>query len=174
MQDPFAPLLHRIANGDHDAFRELHDGFGPRLMGFLHRKAGPQAEELFQDVMLNVWRRAGTFDASRGRAQTWLFTIARNRWVDHCRRVPLTRSHPDDPHWIDDEQPDRVLQRAQEAERVHEALKTLPAPQREVLERTFYGHQSYPEIAEALGIALGTVKSRARLGFARMRTELDA
>ena len=100
--------------------------------------------------------------------------IARNRMLDRKRRVRVRRANPDDPQWVEEPaRSDALLESAQEARRVQLALDELPTSQRDVLTRSFYAFQSYTEIAGELDVAVGTVKSRARLGFRRLRQLLE-
>ena len=170
-------LLVRVGAGDRVAFAELFRTFGPRIKGFaLQRLGDPSAAEgLTQDVLLTIWRKADRYDPTRANATTWMFTIARNRLIDRVRRRGRAEPDPDDPQWIPAAPPaaDQVVQADQQSEQVRQALEALPATQREVLVLTFYEARSYPEIAEQLQVALGTVKSRARLGFERLRSLLE-
>lgn len=169
-------LLVRVASRDRDAFRALYLELGPRVKGYLARfvsQAGI-AEELTQEVLLTAWKRAPQFDPARASAETWIFAIARNRVIDVLRRHKLATAEAFDPAWVPDapEPTDRALDVRQTSERVRAALDALPEPQREVLRQVFYEARSYPEIADAEGLALGTVKSRARLAFERLRAAL--
>lgn len=171
-------LLVRVGAGDRAAFAELYRTFGPRIKGFaLERLEDPvAAEELTHDVLLTLWRKADRYDPDRAAATTWVFTIARNRLIDRVRRRCRPEPDPDDPQWIPSAPPaaDQVVHAEQRSERVRRALESLPEAQRQVLVLTFYEARTYPEIAEHLQIALGTVKSRARLGFTRLRSLLEA
>lgn len=169
-------LLVRAADRDRDAFQQLYLLLGPRVKGYLMRfcKNAGQAEELTQEVLLTAWRRADRFDPKRASAQTWIFTIARNRVIDVCRRKKVAEADLRDPMWVpaQPEQSDIVIDERQRAQRVQSAVDALPDPQRTVVEQAFFQGQSYPEIAESSGVALGTVKSRARLAFERLRAVL--
>lgn len=173
---PHDPLLLRVADGDRSAFHALYRTLGPVVLGYLTRTSGePEvARELLQEVFLSVWRNAHRFDPRRASAKTWVFTIARNRMLDRRRRVRVRRAAPDDPQWVEEpERSDVIVEQAQDAARVHGALQELPTTQRDVLTRSFFAFQSYTEIAGELDVAVGTVKSRARLGFRRLRQLLE-
>ena len=173
---PHDPLLLLVADGDRGAFHQLYRALGPIVLGYLTRTSGePEvARELLQEVFLSVWRNAHRFDARRASAKTWVFAIARNRMLDRKRRVRVRRANPDDPQWVEEPaRSDALLESAQEARRVQLALDELPTSQRDVLTRSFYAFQSYTEIAGELDVAVGTVKSRARLGFRRLRQLLE-
>ena len=169
---PHDALLRRIRDGDRAAFQALYEDLGPQVLGYLIRRIRDEAiaQEVLQEVFLNIWRRAASFDPERAGAKTWIFTIARNAAIDRLRRVHVRQPSPDDPQWVEaPPPPEQVIDDARRAERVLSALESLPEPQQDVLRRSFFQLQSYAEIAEDLQIALGTVKSRARLGFERLR-----
>jgi RNA polymerase sigma-70 factor, ECF subfamily len=171
-------LVTRVARSqDRDAFADLFRHFAPRLAGFFARGGlDPAArDELVQEAMLRVWRSAGQFDAGRGSATTWVFTIARNVRIDHQRR-PATRNAADalDPSTADPAAPraDEVLADRRRALEVRAALDQLPPEQSQVLEAAYFEHKTLQTIASEWGLALGTVKSRVRLAFQRLRTTL--
>lgn len=170
-------LVRSIATQDHAAFAELYASFGPRIKGFLVQKLRDPvlAEEVLQDVMLTIWRRASVFDPTKASATTWIFTIARNRMVDRIRRSGRPDPSADDPNWVPAAPvaADEAVDHAQRAARIQSALAALPEAQRQVLHLTFFESRSYSEIATSLDVALGTVKSRARLGFQRLRGLLE-
>ncbi|MGA0604173.1 sigma-70 family RNA polymerase sigma factor [Caulobacter sp. KR2-114] len=162
------------ANADRDAFAILFDHFAPRVKSYMLRLgAAPEAaEELAQETMLTVWRKAGAFDPTRAAASTWIFTIARNRRIDALRRI--RPDLPADPAEAPDmpAAPDAVLAAGQDEARVRAALATLSAEQAEVVRLSFFSDRPHAEIAEALGLPLGTVKSRLRLAMGRLRAIL--
>lgn len=170
-------LMLRAAKKDREAFGELYTLLGPKLKGYMMRfcRDGAKAEELTQEVLLTAWRRADRYDPARASAETWIFTIARNRVIDSVRKRKLSEADKRDPMWVvpSPEASDTQVDNKQRAERIQTAVEALPDPQRAVVERAFFEGESYPEIAGALGVALGTVKSRARLAFARLRETLE-
>ena len=169
-------LLVRSAQRDKAAFCELYAAIGPRLKGYVHRmcKDNGLAEELTQEVLLTVWRRAERFDPKRAKAETWIFTIARNRAIDRIRHRKIVEADARDPHFVPTppKMSDLLVEERQVADRVHDAIEKLPEAQREVVTQAFFEARSYAEIAESVGVPLGTVKSRARLAFQRLRTLL--
>ncbi len=174
-EDP-AELLARVATGDRTAFASFFAAYAPRIKGFLlkaTRGNAVLAEELTQEVMLRVWRRAGSFDGSRGAVNTWVFTIARNVRIDHARKKRPSIDDAD-PVLVADEAPtaDVVAAGQQRAERVRHALSALPAEQRVILERAYFGGASLREVALAEDVPLGTVKSRVRLAMTKLRAAL--
>ena len=172
-----ARLIRAIAVGrDREAFAALFDHFAPRLKAWL-MKAGatPQAAEDFaQDAMLTVWRKAELFDAGRAAASTWIFTIARNLRIDGLRRDGRQASAPE----IELQPPPTPTPEAEvgardEAAEVTALLNGLTEEQRTVLRLSFYQDRPHAEIAERLGLPLGTVKSRIRRALIDLRHRLE-
>jgi RNA polymerase sigma-70 factor (ECF subfamily) len=135
-----------------------------------------QAEEAAQEVMVSIWRRAHQFDPDKAGATTWIFAIARNRRIDMIRRATRPEPDPNDPLFVPDPEPDGMtVVSAQEREQiVRDAVATLPEAQQEILQLSFYEGLSHGECAERLGVPLGTIKSRIRLAFAKLRDTLGA
>ena len=169
-------LLAVARTRDRAAFAALFGHFAPRLKSYLVRLGaeGALADELVQDVMLTVWRRAESFDPARASAATWIFTIARNRRIDGLRREGRPEIDPADPALVPDapEQADRALEGAQDTARLHAAIADLPAEQAELLRLAYYEDQPHSAIAQRTGLPLGTVKSRLRLALGRLRRTL--
>jgi len=171
----FATLIVAVAaRADRQAFAALFDHFAPRVKSYMLRLgADPEAaEELAQETLLTVWRKAAAFDPARAAASTWIFTIARNRRIDALRR--MRPDLPEDPVEAASapERPDGLLVAVQDEARVRAALAALSEDQAEVVRQSFFADRPHSEIAEALGLPLGTVKSRLRLALARLRTLL--
>ena len=134
---------------------------------------GQLADEVIQETMVRIWRKAGQFDPARASASTWIFTIARNIRIDLIRKANRPEPDMNDPAFVPDPEPlphDR-LSREQEAGRLLDIVADLPAEQQEVLRLAFFEEKSHPEVAAELGIPLGTVKSRIRLAMKRIRNE---
>jgi RNA polymerase sigma factor (sigma-70 family) len=176
----WADLIGRVAStGDREAFKCLFEHFAPRIKGLM-LKAGcssDEAEEIAQNALITVWRKASQFDPATAGAAAWIFTIARNLRIDSFRRrvrtdrVQGTSELPDAP---DPAEPaDTVISRAQDAARITSAIKRLSAEQSMVVKLSFIEERPHPEIASLLGIPLGTVKSRIRLAMNRLRDILD-
>lgn len=173
----FADLLRAIVERrDQTSFITLFDYYAPRVKAYLKRLGAVDsiAEELTQDVMLTVWRKADTYDAAKAGVGTWIFTIARNLRIDSIRRQRRPELDATDPLLVPDPAPlpDRQIETAREQHEVRAALKTLPDDQARVLTMAFYDGKSHGEIAAELAIPLGTVKSRLRLAFQRVRGRL--
>lgn len=170
-------LLRRVAQAqDRAAFQFLFLHFAPRIKSYLLRTgtSSQQAEDLAQEAMLTVWRKATLFDPARAAAATWIFTIARNLRIDLIRRERHPGFDPADPGLLPEESipADTSLEARQDAQAVQAAMRELPPEQAEVIALFFYGDKPHSEIAAALDIPLGTVKSRLRLAMARLRLRL--
>ena len=174
----FASLIESIAETkNRDAFAALFSHFAPRLKGYLLRLGASdgQAEEVAQEAMLTVWRKAHLYDRKKAAASTWIFTIARNRRIDLLRRQKFPEIDADDPVLVPDApaQPDEEVISARQDNEVRQALDTLPPEQRELVRLAFYNGWSHSKIAADTNLPLGTVKSRLRLAFSRLRNELE-
>jgi RNA polymerase sigma-70 factor (ECF subfamily) len=171
-----AELLLAVAREDRAAFAELFGRYAVRVKAFALRAGASvhDADELAQEVMVSVWRRASTFDPARAAASTWIYAIARNRRIDMFRRVNRPPPDPEDPLFQPDPEPDgaAALSQIEREAMVREGLATLSPEQRVVLDLAFYEGLSHSDIAERLGVPLGTVKSRIRLAFRHLRGAL--
>lgn len=172
----FAALMLAVRDqGDRAAYAQLFQHFAPRVKAFLMKSGSDAAlaEELAQDVMVTVWHKSAQFDPARASLSTWIFTIARNRRIDHFRRT--RRPEPEDLDWGAGEEPDAadIYQTAEETRRLGAALSTLPEAQRALIERAYYGDLSHSEIAAQTGLPLGTIKSRIRLALERLRQTMN-
>ncbi|WP_223477504.1 sigma-70 family RNA polymerase sigma factor [Oricola indica] len=175
----FASLARAIAETrDQSAFAELFDYFAPRINAYLRRLSldSGQAEEITQEVMMVLWHKATLFDPAKSSLGTWLFRIARNRRIDLVRRDRSDLLDPDDPVFRPEEpEPaDAMLDAERRDERVRAALDELPAEQLELVRKAFYLGMSHSELSEETGLPLGTVKSRIRLAFGRLRKTISA
>ncbi len=173
----FADLLARVGQArDVDAFETIFRHYGPRIRSFMAMKTrdAQMAEELMQETMMAVWNKATQFDPARGNASAWIFTIARNLRIDAFRRKRPVFDENDPAFVKDDVAPaDIELEGRQDADLLRKAMETLPAEQLDVLKRAFFDEASHSAIAEDLGLPLGTVKSRIRLAFDKLRTTLE-
>jgi len=158
-------------------FTTLFDHFAPRLKGFLMRQNGDAAlaEEIVQDTLTTLWRKADLFDPAKSSVSTWLYRIARNRRIDLARRDRSDRIDPEDPvlHPAPAADADRLLDAQQSEDMVRRALADLPDEQRELVQLAFFEGLSHSEVAARTGQPLGTVKSRLRLAFTRLRRALE-
>ncbi len=174
----FAGLIESIAETkNRDAFAALFAHFAPRLKGYLMRLGANegQAEEVAQEAMLTVWRKAQLYDRKKAAASTWIFTIARNRRIDLLRRQKFPEIDANDPVLVPDmpTPPDEEVISARQDIQVRTALDKLPPEQRELVRLAFYNGWSHSKIAADTNLPLGTVKSRLRLAFSRLRNELE-
>jgi RNA polymerase sigma-70 factor, ECF subfamily len=173
-----ADLLSRVAESrDREAFAQLFDMYAPRVKSFMMRKgaSAEQAEDLVQETMISVWSKAAMYVSDRGSVTTWIFTIARNLRIDRLRRekVNMFTDLDDFDAESDDTQQDDALGRLQEDSYVAKALAQIPAQQRELLILSYVEDMPQSEIAARLQIPLGTVKSRMRLAYRRMKKLLE-
>ena len=171
-----AGLIQAIATSrDRTAFTTLFQQFAPRIKAYFVRLGldNASADEATQEVLLTVWRKAAQFDPRRASAATWMFTIARNLRIDMARREhPYAAVDPSDVR-EPEPAPEQMLAFADLCGQVAAALATLPPEQADVIRLAFYDDRPHAEIERALGIPLGTVKSRLRLAAARLRRVLD-
>jgi RNA polymerase sigma-70 factor, ECF subfamily len=177
--EELAQLIRRVAaDADRQAFAALFRFYAPRLKSFLARQGYGEleCEDLVQETMLNIWRKAPSFDPVKAGASTWIYAIARNLGIDRRRRDgrgtswrELTTFDETDP----DPSVEARMIAVESASRVRNALCALPDEQAAVIRMTFYGEDAQAEIARTLGIPLGTVKSRVRLALARLRKTME-
>lgn len=170
-------IMHLIAQQkDKEAFKVLFQHYAPRIKGYM-LKLGTEnslADELAQETLLTVWRKAEQFDRSKASPSTWIFTIARNLRIDAFRKLNRPELDPNDPALVPpaEEAADERVDRIERAGFVAEALKELNPEQAKVIRMSFYQDKSHSVIAEELGVPLGTVKSRLRLAFGRIKKTL--
>ncbi|MEL7048064.1 MAG: sigma-70 family RNA polymerase sigma factor [Pseudomonadota bacterium] len=171
-------LLQRVAeSSDADAFGQLFENYAPRVKSYMMRQgADPNtAEELAQETLLTVWRKARLYSGEKGSATTWIFTIARNLRIDRLRRETPWQELPEgrDEEASSETPPDEAVSERERSARVHQALKTLPSDQYEVVVLSYLEGLSHSEIAERLNLPLGTVKSRMRLAYQKVRESVE-
>lgn len=171
---PDSELLRRVGNGDGNAFELLYRRYARPVFGLALRKLGDRtrAEDAVQDTFTSVWRSARSYRPERGPGAPWLYAVARNAIVDGIRgRKEPVAEVPDEPS-PDAGPPERAEQNWL-SWRVHRALEELPDSERRVLELAYWSGLSQSEIAEFLGIPLGTVKTRTRSALARLADVLE-
>ncbi|QHQ36426.1 sigma-70 family RNA polymerase sigma factor [Algicella marina] len=168
-----ADLIARIVRKDRSAFAELFGRYAARIKAFLMSggASAEDADEVTQEVMVAIWRRAETFDASKAAAVTWIFTIARNRRIDMYRRKARPEPDPEDPLFQPDPEPGGMeqLSARELQQKMRTSIAQLPEAQQQILRAAFYEGLSHAEIAARQGIPLGTVKGRIRLSFKHLR-----
>jgi RNA polymerase sigma-70 factor (ECF subfamily) len=170
-------LFERVQRGDHDAFADLYDTIAASVYTTVQRvlRDPAMSEEVTQEVFVELWRSAARFDPSRGSVSTWAVTMARRRAIDRVRseqsqrnRIEqLGRRRPDVETPTDD-----AVVASLDAERVSRAMSELPADQRQIIQLAFIEGYSHSDIADQLGLPLGTVKGRVRGGLRRLSGKL--
>ncbi len=178
LAEKLAQALSRVAQfRDREAFATLFDHFAPRIKYFLMRKGSnaEQAEDLVQEAMIAIWSKAALYSPEKGSVATWAFTVARNLRIDRLRRERAQLYETLEDFDAEDETPSahESLARAQEDTAVSRALAQIPEEQRQLLILSYVDDVPQSEIAQRLKIPLGTVKSRMRLGYQRLRKILE-
>lgn len=167
-------LIELIAGGDRPAFEELYRRYARAVLGLALRRLGDRgrAEDAAQEAFLAIWRSARTYNSARGNGAPWLYAVARNAITDGLRRTPEPTVDPPDAPASEPGPPDRA-EASWQAWQVHRALEVLPEHERPVIELAYWRGLSQSEIADSLGIPLGTVKTRTRSALSRLADELD-
>jgi len=176
-------LLKRIGEGDRQSFEQFYDRFSSILFSMASRVLNDQegAEDVLQDVFIQIWEKAPLYNPARGRPITWAVTLTRNKAIDRLRSLQrrsrlqenVQRESETDPQ-SDDRSSFDALASWETATLVREAMQKLSADQREVIELAFFSSLTQTEIAERLNEPLGTVKARIRRGMLKMRDEISA
>lgn len=165
-----------ISQRDIAAYEIIFKYFAPRIKAYMMRLTTDRqlAEELMQETMIAVWHKADHFDPAKGALSTWIFTIARNLRIDAVRRSKRPEFDPEDPAFIPDSAPtaDNLITARQTADELKAAIAELPFEQSELLKMSFFDDYSQSTIAAKMNIPLGTVKSRMRLAFNKLRIAL--
>jgi RNA polymerase sigma-70 factor (ECF subfamily) len=170
-----AALLRQSARGDEQAFAALYDATAARVHGLVLRviRDPAQAEEVTQEVFLQVWRTASRFDEERGSALSWLMTLAHRRAVDRVRAAEAVSrqdtSYHQNTHVVAHDSTAEAAEQSMEARRVRSALAELTEVQRQALELAYFGGYTHTEVATMLDLPVGTAKTRIRDGLIRMR-----
>jgi len=175
----WAKLIGRVSEGDRGAFERLFEHFAPRVKGLM-LKAGASsddAEEIAQETLLAVWRKAAQFDPASAGASAWIYTIARNLRIDAVRRAARTGAVDHEAeleYLIDSAEPaDEAIVRVDGLKQITAALLGLSEEQSMAIRLSFIEERPHSEIAHLLGIPLGTVKSRIRLAVSRLKDLMD-
>ncbi len=178
VNDPLGDLLRRAGRGDQAAFGELYDALSPLVYGVVLKvvRDPSQAEEVAQEVFVELWRLAARFDGTKGSTKTWAATLAHRRAIDRVRSEQSSRVRQDrDAKQAIRDERDVVagaVESSFEQVRVRRALLQLSELQRDAVELAYFGGHTYREVAVLLNVAEGTVKSRIRDGLIRLRDEL--
>lgn len=170
-------LLQRVSERDAEAFRRLFELYGPRVKSYMMRQGADAqvAEDLAQETMLTVWRKAALFSGERGSATTWIFTIARNLRIDRLRREIPFQELPDEHlnEATDDTPADEAVLARERQTRIKAVLSELPADQCEIVTLAYIEGLSHSAIAARLDLPMGTVKSRMRLAYQKLRAAVE-
>ena len=165
-----------VADGDKEAFSQLYSHFAPRIKAMMMKMSPDSsvAEEVAQEAMIALWRKAHSFDPNKASLSTWLFTIARNLRIDRFRAKKKDNLDPNEPMLLPSAEPsaEETVFRGEESIKVRSCISKLPEDQQEVVGLAFMEGMTHQEIADNLGIPLGTVKSRLRLSFEKLRPML--
>ena len=174
-------LIKRIVQRDEKALGKLYDRYSKLLYGFILSivKKQEEAEDVLQELFLQIWEKSSSFDVGRGNVYTWVVTLARNRAIDRIRSKQYRMQDQADPDFgIDslsnpaDPTPLDAVMMRERTEFIRQALQTLPKEQREAIEIAYFGGRSQSEIAAQLNVPLGTVKTRMRQGMKKLQTQL--
>jgi RNA polymerase sigma-70 factor (ECF subfamily) len=177
--DPLAEVVQWVARGDKEAFAQVYDALAPKVLGLARAvvRNHAMAEEVAQEVLLEVWRQAARYDPRAGSVSTWAMTIAHRRAVDRVRSVRAAEDREDrvassDVQRSYDEVSEQVEQREDES-RVRRAMASLTELQRETVVLAYWGGHTSAEISRRLGVPVPTVKTRLRDGLIRLRSGLE-
>lgn len=174
--DP-AFLLAQVARGDQAAFEAVYDQFAGPVYGLVRKvlRDPAQSEEVAQEVLLEVWRTASRFDRVRGSATAWIMTIAHRRAVDRVRSesAATAREQKVTPGPVSGDDVAELVETKLDRQRVRRCLGALTSLQAESIQLAYYGGYTYPQVAELLGVPLGTIKTRIRDGMIRLRDCLE-
>ncbi len=166
-------LLTHVAKGDQAAFEALYDQLASSVYGLIRKvlRNPSQAEEVTQEVLLEVWRSASRFDPARGGAATWVLTIAHRRAIDRVRAEEAATAREQRSAQVpaDIDEVAETVEASMDAERLRRCLAGLTELQRESITLAYYGGYSYAQVAALLNTALGTIKTRIRDGLTRLR-----
>jgi RNA polymerase sigma-70 factor, ECF subfamily len=172
-------LMELVQDGEVRAFEVIFDRHASAAFSLAYRMCGRpvMAEDIVQESFVSLWRSSAAYDPARGSVRTWVLSVVRNRAIDAFRREAAKATSELDEQRVAERLPapeltDREVERRDDARQVRDALKGLPADQRQVIELAFFGGFSHSQIAEMLKLPAGTVKGRMRLGLSKMRFAL--
>jgi RNA polymerase sigma-70 factor (ECF subfamily) len=182
--DKEVQLMEKIKSGDTDALEELYNQYNRLLFGLIITivKKREEAEDVLQEVFVNIWQKAHTFDEERGNVYSWLVTLSRNKSIDRVRSKDYKTQEKasvsvDEPAFSlkgDKFDPLETTIYSDRAEMVKKALAEIPESQREVLKIAYYQGMTQSEISDHLNIPLGTVKTRTRQGMIKLKNKLES
>ena len=169
-------LLAVAREKNRSAFKKIYSYFAPRLKAFILGQGTDRqlAEEVVQETMINIWRKAPQFNPQKASAATWIYTIARNRRIDLLRKINRPTPDINDPAFVADPELDssNLVSKEQESRNLNKLITNLPEEQQAVLKLAFFQEKTHGDVASELNIPLGTVKSRIRLALKRLRKDI--
>ena len=172
----FSKLIVQIAkNNSKDAFIKLFNHFAPRIKAYARKNGSSEneSEDLAQETLITVWKKAKLFDSDKSAASTWIYAIGRNKRIDYLRRQKHPLPEYEDPlSDIDNDTQDLLVENEQMFSILRSVVNELPFEQSEVLKKSFFEGMSHTKISEELSIPLGTVKSRIRLAITNIRKKM--
>jgi RNA polymerase sigma-70 factor, ECF subfamily len=177
-QEAEIALLRRVAQGDRRGFEELYDRFSGVLFSTAYRVLNNQeaAEDVLQEVFIQIWEKAPLYDPTRGKPMTWAVTLTRNKAIDRLRSTVRRNRLQDDVEreaetfeQFDDRSSFDAVASGETSKLVREAIQKLLKDQREAIELAFFSSLTQTEIAERLGEPLGTIKARIRRGMMKLK-----
>ena len=171
-------LLLKIAvDKDEQAFQQLYIELGPKLKSYMLRQGATMtaAEDLVQETMMTIWRKAELFEQKKGKVTSWAFTIARNLRIDKLRREKVWQELSEEQYeqTSEDKAADEIVEQSEIVDRVRQTLSTLSDEQRTVIEMSYIEGLTQSEISKKLDVPLGTVKSRMRLAYQNMHAGVE-
>jgi RNA polymerase sigma-70 factor, ECF subfamily len=173
-------VMQLVGDGSPRAFELLYDRHGAAAFSLAYRMVGDRvtAEDVSQEAFLSIWRSRMRYDASRGSVRTWVLGIVHNRTIDALRRGSVHERRREQFEGVEErhearERTDVEAARREEARGVRTALDALPADQRRTIELAYFGGYTHVELSELMGVPLGTVKGRMRIGLQKMRRALE-
>jgi len=173
-------LIRLGKHGDQGSFKSLFEHFGPLIKSYYlgkSPKSMPLIEELIQEVMVKVWQKAHTYDSNKAAASTWIFTLARNTYIDMLRRLnkySTTSSLEAEEVWEDTTEvgPLSQLETIRDSSLIRDSLSRLPHAQAQIIAKVYMDGKTHVEVANELDLPLGTVKSRVRLALNKLNNLL--
>ena len=179
---PFEDLLQMVGHAqDRQAYIQIFEYFAPRLKSYFLKQGASNefSEEIVQDTMIAVWRKAQTYNAAKSKASTWIFTIARNKRIDLLRKdnrsALLSDAHIIEQTHEDQQTPniEDTYSQYEEAKILRDHIQSLPSEQLELIEMAYFQDKSHQDIANETQLPLGTVKSRIRLALGKLKKIMD-
>jgi len=165
------------ATQDKQAFTKLYHHYAPRIYSFLvkNKAASEEAEEIAQEALMTLWQKSHLFDPEKSSLSTWLFRVARNKRIDRLRRKILSDSDKKDPSLFPEAEKaaDQKIESIQWEAKMRAAIKSLPPEQSLLIKMAFFEGKTHSQISNELSLSLGTVKSRIRLAFSKLRVQVE-